>query len=77
MKRALATILVGFTLLVVGSSKSQAAATPLGATCGDGKCSPPEDCNTCPQDCGKCCGNYKCEPPEDCRSCPEDCGPCK
>ena len=24
------------------------------ATCGDQRCSPPEDCNTCPQDCGHC-----------------------
>jgi hypothetical protein len=50
---------------------------PLEAKCGDGKCSPPEDCNTCPQDCGKCCGDGKCLPPEDCNTCPQDCGPCK
>jgi hypothetical protein len=55
-----------------------ATAIPLDAAkCGDGRCSPPEDCNTCPQDCGKCCGNRKCEPPEDCNTCPEDCGKCK
>jgi hypothetical protein len=52
-------------------------AVPLEAKCGDGKCSPPEDCNTCPQDCGKCCGDGKCLPPEDCNTCPEDCGKCK
>lgn len=49
---------------------------PLQGTCGDGQCQPPEDCNTCPRDCGTCCGNTRCEPPEDCRSCPQDCGPC-
>ncbi len=54
-----------------------APADPLDAKCGDGKCSPPEDCNTCPQDCGKCCGDGKCNPPEDCNTCPQDCGPCK
>jgi hypothetical protein len=52
-------------------------AVPLDARCGDGKCQPPEDCKTCPQDCGGCCGNQKCEPPEDCNSCPQDCGKCK
>jgi hypothetical protein len=52
------------------------APEPL-ATCGDGKCQPPEDCKTCPQDCGGCCGNGKCEPPEDCNTCPQDCGKCK
>lgn len=46
------------------------------STCGDSRCSPPEDCNTCPQDCGSCCGDRHCAPPEDCRSCPADCGPC-
>ncbi|MEM9074309.1 MAG: hypothetical protein AAGE52_37795 [Myxococcota bacterium] len=49
-------------------------AEPL--SCGNGRCEPPEDCNTCPQDCGNCCGNYRCEPPEDCNSCPQDCGDC-
>ena len=48
----------------------------LGSECGNGSCEPPEDCNTCPQDCGDCCGNHKCEPPEDCHSCPSDCGDC-
>lgn len=46
-----------------------------GGSCGDRLCQPPEDCNTCPQDCGECCGNRRCEPPEDCNSCPQDC-PC-
>jgi hypothetical protein len=45
-------------------------------SCGDGACAPPEDCNSCPSDCGGCCGNHKCEPPEDCKSCPGDCGDC-
>ena len=48
----------------------------LGAECGNGSCEAPEDCNTCPSDCGDCCGNHKCEPPEDCKSCPGDCGSC-
>jgi len=46
-----------------------------GGNCGDNRCQPPEDCNSCPQDCGTCCGNYRCESPEDCNSCPQDC-PC-
>jgi hypothetical protein len=59
------------------SDLSPACSEPLqDASCGDGRCSPPEDCNTCPQDCGRCCGDYHCAPPEDCHSCPEDCGPC-
>lgn len=49
---------------------------PLQGTCGDGQCQPPEDCRSCPQDCGGCCGDSRCDPPEDCRSCPQDCGPC-
>lgn len=49
---------------------------PMQGTCGDGQCQPPEDCHSCPRDCGDCCGDYRCEPPEDCRSCPQDCGPC-
>lgn len=48
----------------------------LGSECGNGSCEPPEDCNSCPSDCGDCCGNRKCEPPEDCKSCPGDCGDC-
>ena len=52
-------------------------AQPLqrGDTCGDGRCQPPDDCNSCPQDCGECnrCGDYRCQPPEDCNSCPQDC----
>lgn len=58
-------------------AQSPESASPVEAgSCGDGQCQPPEDCHTCPQDCGGCCGNRRCEPPEDCRSCPEDCGPC-
>jgi len=45
----------------------------LDESCGNSRCEPPEDCNTCPQDCGDCCGNRRCEPPEDCDSCPQDC----
>lgn len=45
-------------------------------SCGNRRCEPPEDCRSCPQDCGDCCGNNRCEPPEDCRSCPRDCGDC-
>lgn len=51
-------------------------AAPAQASCGDYRCSPPEDCNSCPQDCGDCCGDRRCGPPEDCNSCPEDCGRC-
>jgi hypothetical protein len=49
---------------------------PAQASCGDYQCSPPEDCNSCPQDCGSCCGDGRCAPPEDCSSCPDDCGRC-
>jgi hypothetical protein len=52
------------------------APTPLQASCGNYRCEPPEDCRSCPSDCGDCCGNRRCEPPEDCRSCPSDCGDC-
>ncbi len=80
----LATILVA--ALALGFGMSQApdapapqvapAADPLqGGSCGDYRCQPPEDCRSCPQDCGDCCGNHRCEPPEDCNSCPQDC-PC-
>ena len=50
---------------------------PATATCGDSRCEPPEDCNTCPSDCGSCCGDGRCAPPEDCHSCSRDCGPCR
>jgi len=63
--------------LAITAPSTQAAPAALHGSCGDGKCAPPEDCNSCPQDCGSCCGNYKCEPPEDCHSCPHDCGPCQ
>jgi hypothetical protein len=62
---------------VPAPAPSAGEALPLDAKCGDGKCQPPEDCKTCPQDCGSCCGNGKCEPPEDCNTCPQDCGKCK
>lgn len=45
--------------------------------CGDGYCSYPETCSTCPRDCGYCsyCGNGYCISPETCSTCPADC-PC-
>ena len=58
------------------SADEQIWLASLGSECGNGSCEPPEDCNTCPGDCGGCCGNHKCEPPEDCKSCPGDCGGC-
>lgn len=53
----------------------EAAPMQRGDTCGDGRCQPPDDCNSCPQDCGECerCGDGRCQPPEDCDSCREDC----
>ena len=37
--------------LIAATAASEAAEPPMsGATCGDGSCSPPEDCHTCPQD---------------------------
>lgn len=51
-------------------------AAPMQNTCGDGQCQPPDDCHSCPQDCGSCCGDGRCAPPEDCRSCDRDCGRC-
>jgi len=78
MKRAVSALLVLLALGAATASKASPVVTPRGGgNCGNGKCEPPEDCNTCPQDCGQCCGNFKCEPPEDCHSCPQDCGPCK
>lgn len=81
MKRALPAVLVALSLFAAAASKATPSSPSprggSGATCGDYKCEAPEDCKTCPQDCGKCCGNYKCEPPEDCKSCPQDCGSCK
>ena len=49
------------------------------AQCGDGRCEAPEDCASCPADCGACgpgCGDGRCEAPEGCASCPADCGAC-
>lgn len=61
----------------VGPVAPSLDAVPLQqSSCGDSRCSPPEDCNTCPEDCGRCCGDRRCAPPEDCHSCPADCGPC-
>lgn len=47
--------------------------------CGDGFCSPDQNCVTCPEDCGECtavCEDGTCEFPEDCATCPADCGVC-
>ena len=52
--------------------------------CGDGNCDTtpiilPEDCETCPQDCGSACsicGNNYCGPSESCQTCSADCGSC-
>ena len=47
--------------------------------CGNGVCDGPENCSTCPEDCGACqavCGNGICEGGETCSSCPQDCGAC-
>lgn len=53
--------------------------------CGDGVCDPaaatPEDCQSCPADCGVCpCGDGVCDPdaaePETCITCEADCGAC-
>ena len=44
--------------------------------CGDGTCSPVENCRICPQDCGACapiCGDTFCDTPETHGSCPGDC----
>lgn len=47
--------------------------------CGDGVCLPPENCNTCSQDCGECswCGDDACTGAETCATCPMDCGGCQ
>jgi len=75
-KLGLAALLAALGLVIAAPTTRAAAPAPHGS-CGDHKCAPPEDCNTCPQDCGTCCGNYRCDPPEDCHSCPQDCGPCR
>eukprot|EP01097_Dermamoeba_algensis_P001065 TRINITY_DN1402_c0_g1_i1.p1 TRINITY_DN1402_c0_g1~~TRINITY_DN1402_c0_g1_i1.p1 ORF type:complete len:382 (-),score=106.67 TRINITY_DN1402_c0_g1_i1:224-1369(-) len=53
------------------------------ACCGNGICQPDEgeNCDNCPEDCGKCascefCGNNLCEVNESPCNCPQDCGPC-
>ncbi|HEY1954150.1 MAG TPA: hypothetical protein VGH28_01020 [Polyangiaceae bacterium] len=78
-KLGMAAFLAAMGLVVAAPSTEAAPTEPtaLHGACGDGQCSPPEDCNSCPQDCGSCCGNNHCEPPEDCHSCPHDCGSCK
>lgn len=58
---------------VAGPAVGSDADELQGGSCGDRQCQPPEDCHSCPQDCGSCCGNNRCEPPEDCNSCPQDC----
>lgn len=46
-------------------------------TCGDGSCAQPEDCVSCPTDCGACsCGDGVCTAGEDCATCEGDCGGC-
>jgi len=55
--------------------------TPPKVVCGDGACSPSENCTSCQADCGACtpkvaCGNGLCEPGEKCETCPSDCGIC-
>lgn len=72
---ALAALGVGSLAHMPASAQSHDA-SPLQASCGNGRCEPPEDCRSCPRDCGECCGNNRCEPPEDCNSCPRDCGRC-
>lgn len=56
--------------------------TPVVESCGDGSCDPPENCGSCPYDCGKCpedpCGDGTCDGAEgeSCATCPKDCGAC-
>lgn len=49
-------------------------------TCGNGTCTLPETCSSCPSDCGAClpvCGDSSCAVgTETCASCPADCGVC-
>ena len=47
-------------------------------TCGDTLCMSPENCSSCPQDCGTCgvCGDGVCSANESCAFCPADCGVC-
>ena len=72
-----AVLSLGLGLLSGASATAQvSSAEPLQASCGNGRCEPPEDCRSCERDCGSCCGNGRCEPPEDCRSCERDCGRC-
>ncbi len=56
------------------------AESPRGGAgvCGDGTCSPDEDCSTCASDCGACviCGDGTCNGSETCSTCSADCGAC-
>jgi hypothetical protein len=57
----------------LGAPAAQCQTTPR---CGDGTCSPVEDCHTCPGDCATCtpvCGDFYCDPPESAVSCLGDC----
>jgi len=66
-------VLAAVATLNDGAACGATDAEPMQASCGDGRCSAPEDCNSCPGDCGSCCGDGRCSPPEDARSCPRDC----
>jgi outer membrane protein assembly factor BamB len=52
------------------------------AVCGNGVCSPLENCSSCAQDCGTCqitlfCGDNVCNNGETCSNCASDCGVCR
>lgn len=63
---------------------SAIAAKPIktdSGSCGNGKCTGKENCNSCSTDCGTCeptafCGDNTCDATEDCASCAADCGEC-
>jgi hypothetical protein len=64
---------------VGGSGGAGVGGSGGGGSCGNNSCDPPEDCMTCPADCGPCgpiCGDMTCDANENCMSCPADCGPC-
>jgi|GEM_PF-4528563 len=55
------------------------AGDQVATTCGDGVCSPSEDCSGCEHDCGPCaasCGDGVCGEGETCTTCPSECGAC-
>jgi hypothetical protein len=62
----------------LGDLGTPGAANPVCPVCGDGDCLLPEDCESCPADCGACltCGDGACTPPETCETCERDCGAC-